>query len=51
MTKLAFNGKNWFINYDAWDTSNFNLITPFDGNYIFKLDINISGEKCIASRP
>ena len=51
MTKLAFNGKNSYINYDAWDISNFNLITPFDGIFVFKLDINFSGESVIGTRP
>ena len=51
MTKLAFNGNNCYINYNAWDTNNYNFKAPFDSIFIFKLDMNISGESVIGSRP
>ena len=51
MAKLSFNGNNCYINYNAWDTSNYNFIAPFTGNFIFRLDANLSAKSVISSRP
>lgn len=54
-TQLAFNiinGKNYTPEAGyGWDTTNYNFIAPFAGNFVFSLDINLSAGTYLTNYP